>query len=219
MKTGVKEFKITMAVLLLMTAIIVIGCLILRIGAFIEQIQKGGDDCSRKLNSIAGNRSAQFVTNTNKVKSVTSKITLDYKKKSFEELYVASLGGVAEAQYYLGEYYYKKEKFKLQAQMPTNAIKWFREAAKQKYTPALIKLASCYESGIGVKKDEAKALELYLEAATLGDSLAQFYLSGIYKTGRCGVRINEAKATEWYRKSGFDKVIKSALANGKKHKH
>ena len=62
-------------------------------------------------------------------------------------------------------------------------------------------LGGCYEDDLGgVEKDEARAVELYHEAADQrGNSVAMHYLGLIYKKGLLGVEVDEAKALNYYR--------------------
>lgn len=52
------------------------------------------------------------------------------------------------------------------------AIAQLREAARQRYLGAYIRLARCYERGIGVAADETRAMEYYRRAADCGDEAA-----------------------------------------------
>lgn len=52
------------------------------------------------------------------------------------------------------------------------AVYWLKQAAAQQNACAIRHLAYCYENGLGVAKDEAYALNLYRQAAGLGDSQA-----------------------------------------------
>ncbi len=59
-----------------------------------------------------------------------------------------------KAQYSVGEFYFKLEKYE-------EAVKWFEIAAKNKSIEAGFKLAECYHSGKGVKKDYKRAIRWY----------------------------------------------------------
>ncbi len=59
----------------------------------------------------------------------------------------------------------------------------------------------CYAEGKkGYPKDEQKAIELYLQAATMGDSTAQRWMGWRYRQGR-GVKKNEQQANFWFSKA------------------
>ncbi len=57
--------------------------------------------------------------------------------------------------------------------------------------------AVSYEHGEGVPKDPARAIELYCEAARLGDAEAQFSLGWMYANGR-GVARNDGLAALFF---------------------
>ena len=79
-----------------------------------------------------------------------------------------ALSGSAEAQNYVGEIYLKglgtPPDFGMAAQ-------WFQKAADQGFARAKTNLAYLYEEGLGVQKDELKALNLYREASGASDEL------------------------------------------------
>ena len=68
-----------------------------------------------------------------------------------------------------------------------------------------------YSQGIDVEKNEKLALEWTRKAAEAGDAKAQFNLAGAYASGRSGLKVDPAAATEWYRKAlpGLKKMAKS----------
>jgi TPR repeat protein len=53
-----------------------------------------------------------------------------------------------------------------------------------------------YHNGLGVKKDDKKALDLYLKAGEQGYAPAQAELGLMYHNG-WGVPVSDAKAAEW----------------------
>ena len=61
-------------------------------------------------------------------------------------------------------------------------------------------LGKCYYNGIGVTKDESKAVEWYKKAAEQGLAAAQYNLGVCYEDGK-GVPKDERKAVEWYVKA------------------
>jgi TPR repeat protein len=58
-------------------------------------------------------------------------------------------------------------------------------------------LGDCYQNGIGAKKNEIKAFELYTEAAEKGHIAAIYVLGYCYENG-IGTQKNEIKAFELY---------------------
>ena len=104
----------------------------------------------------------------------------------------------------------------------TESLNWYRKAAVQGHAEASGKLktvelllnaqngkadaqyelARAYETGNGVKKDLAEAIEWYKKAAALNHVEAQYRLAQAYETGE-GVKQgkNLAEAVKWYRKA------------------
>jgi uncharacterized protein len=90
------------------------------------------------------------------------------------------------------------------------AYKAFLAAAKEGHADSQFNVASMYERGIGVGKDEKEAVVWYGKAASQGIAAAQFNLGVLYENGR-GTKIDFAQANEWYRKAS---VQGDALAIG-----
>ncbi len=65
----------------------------------------------------------------------------------------------------------------------------------------MYQLASAYEHGRGVPKDQAAALDWYTRGANAGHAEAQFALGEAYEKGRFGVAKDKAQALEWYKKA------------------
>jgi TPR repeat protein len=80
------------------------------------------------------------------------------------------------------------------------AYKAFLAAAKEGHADSQFNVASMYEQGIGVGKDEREAVVWYDKAASQGSAAAQFNLGVLYENGR-GTNVDFAKANEWYRKA------------------
>ncbi len=90
------------------------------------------------------------------------------------------------------------------------AYKEFLASAEEGHADSQFNVALMYEQGIGVEKDEKKAVEWYGKSAAQGNSAAQFNLGVMYENGR-GTEVDFAKANEWYRKAS---VQGDALAIG-----
>lgn len=80
------------------------------------------------------------------------------------------------------------------------AFKEFNASAKQGQADSQYNVALMYEHGIGVAKDETKAVNWYQKSALQGTAAAQFNLAVLYENGR-GTQVDFAKANEWYRKA------------------
>jgi len=90
------------------------------------------------------------------------------------------------------------------------AYQEFLEAAGEGHADSQFNVGLMYEKGIGVGKDEAKAVAWYGKSAAQGNSAAQYNLGVLYENG-LGTEIDYAKANEWYRKAS---VQGDALAIG-----
>lgn len=85
-------------------------------------------------------------------------------------------------------------------------LEYVGKAAQQDYTAALVLLGAAFDSGTGVKRNEAKAVELFKTAAERSNADAQRNLGISYQMGR-GVAKNERLAFEWVSKAanqGYD---------------
>lgn len=83
--------------------------------------------------------------------------------------------GDAESQYMLGNFYLLGL-----SSLPIDhelSVKWFKLSAEQGYSSAVAALANMYLTGRGVKRDRAKAIELFEKSAALGDEYSRQYLN------------------------------------------
>ncbi|QDT01031.1 tetratricopeptide repeat protein [Adhaeretor mobilis] len=78
------------------------------------------------------------------------------------------------------------------------AYEEFLAASKKGHADSQFNLGLMYEQGIGVGKDEKKAVVWYGKSAAQGNAAAQFNLGVLYENGR-GAKVNFAKANKWYR--------------------
>lgn len=83
---------------------------------------------------------------------------------------------------------------------PNEGIRWLIESARQKYVPAMIKLANEYLSGSHVYKDEEYAMRWLEEAAQQGSDLAYYLLGKLYLYGK-EVEQNKDLAVRYLRAS------------------
>ena len=65
---------------------------------------------------------------------------------------------------------------------------------------AQISFGTMFREGLGVDKNEMRAINLYRKAADQGSASGQFIMGNMYELG-IGVRKDEADAVSWYRKS------------------
>jgi TPR repeat protein len=79
----------------------------------------------------------------------------------------------------------------------TEAVKWFRKAADQRYPWGQFNLGIMYLQGHGVPQDYAEAEKWYREAANVGHAGAWFGLGTMYLNGN-GVPQDYAIAYMWF---------------------
>jgi TPR repeat protein len=77
------------------------------------------------------------------------------------------------------------------------AIKWYQKAVVQGYAEAFYGLGIMYAAGEGVKPDEAKAFDLFAQAATKGHAPSIRALAVTYEKGDLGQPIDYELAVEW----------------------
>ena len=77
--------------------------------------------------------------------------------------------GYANVQHYFGLYYLNGTEEK---QNYSKALQWLKLSAEQDYVDAIVTLGYLYETGKGVEKDSAVALEYYQKGVALGSAYA-----------------------------------------------
>ena len=90
------------------------------------------------------------------------------------------------------------------------AASWFREEGEKGDTDALVALGFCYSTGVGVARDEQKAIDLYLKAAEQNNARAQFLMCIRYGHG-LGVAEDNEKANIWFKRALDNKYRKAVL--------
>jgi TPR repeat protein len=78
-----------------------------------------------------------------------------------------------------------------------SAVQWWTKAAEQGDLEALFNLGQAYRLGLGVVKDEAKAFECMLRAASGGVAAAQSRIGLAYATGD-GAALDPIEACKWF---------------------
>ncbi len=149
----------------------------------------------------------------------TSKTALEWKhegkryfdNKDYETAFLpfknAAKMGDAEAQFYIGFYYYcdslgvKKDYNK--------AIDWFLSSANNGDDKGQNFLGWCYYQGLGTKKDYQKAKSWFERSAKQGNSNAQYNLGVLYENGLVGAQPNLNEAINWYLKAAKQKNPKA----------
>ena len=93
----------------------------------------------------------------------------------------------------LGQYFAAKGDYKA-------AVVNYEKAKAFLHAPAFLALARLFETGVGVRKNKAKAFKMYLGAAKLSDVEAYDAVGLCYKNG-VGTKKDPEKAKEWFRKA------------------
>lgn len=101
-------------------------------------------------------------------------------------------GGLAEAQYRLGDLLSQKD--------PAQAVDWLQHAANQGHRQALYALAHAYAVGLGVGRSDERAHALRLAAAGKGVVDVYNTLAWDFRKGR-GTARDDLQAFEWMRKA------------------
>ena len=122
------------------------------------------------------------------------------------KLKAEAMAGDAPAQFKLGQMY---EGGIQVTNDQAEAVRWYREAARQDHPGAQCRLGLLYDWGNGVTKDATEAARWYRKAAEQGDYIAQFQLAGMYGEGR-GVTKDDAEAEKWTHKALSNKSGPSA---------
>ena len=122
----------------------------------------------------------------------------DKKLVKLEELMAKAAKGDAIALCNLG---YRYEKGNGVPQDYTEALKWYRRAAKQGQASAQCNLGQMYYHGKGVRTNLPEALKWFLKAANQDDASAQYNLGIIYDFGE-GVKTDHAESLNWFLKAG-----------------
>jgi len=77
------------------------------------------------------------------------------------------------------------------------ALSEFQYLVKHDYAPGMYHLAELYSRGLGVPKDQQKAIQLYQDASAKDFTDATFALAVIYKEGK-GVKANVSKSLDLF---------------------
>lgn len=105
----------------------------------------------------------------------------------------------AKTQFELGEaYIFGKDGIEINF---VTAFSWFKKSAEQKYPPALYRMGTCYQDGVGVDKDDVEACHWYREAAKYGHAESMYMLVLNYLTDEMGYFYDdyEEEALKWLR--------------------
>ena len=127
-----------------------------------------------------------------------TRVTVPPADDDFSALLGRAAAGDAQAQYALGNYYFRGRSLTLEH---AEALAWYRKAAEQGYAPAENLLGTLYQHGFGVVRNFKLALAYYRKAADQGYAPAEFNLGVTYESGNYGVKRDYQQAFAWYRKA------------------
>ncbi|KAJ1561573.1 hypothetical protein HK405_003493 [Cladochytrium tenue] len=115
------------------------------------------------------------------------------KIEAFDLLKKLSRAGMPDAQFYLGKAYAEDKKYDAAAPL-------FLKAARQSHPAACHALASCYENGLGVKKNTRSAAEYYRLAATAGNDHAMYRVGIAFLSGDVGFPFSPKEGVKWLKR-------------------
>jgi len=93
----------------------------------------------------------------------------------------------------------------------TEAIRWFRLAAKRELAIAQCHLGLAYERGLGVAPDQAEAVRWYQKAAAQGDPIGEYFLGFALSEGH-GITKDHARAIEVLRHAADRGYVPAQIA-------
>ena len=115
-------------------------------------------------------------------------------EQAYKELLPLAINGDPKAQFIVGRMYANGTPV---PQSDEEAVRWYRLAAEQDFSPGQHDLASMYFYGYGVEKDLPQAVHWWQIAARLGHIEAQVRLGYIYLKGK-DIGQDATKAAEWF---------------------
>ncbi len=126
-------------------------------------------------------------------------------KRALATLQSNAAANDAGARFGLGEYAVLTKDY-------AQSISWFRQASDQDCACGYYGLGIAYESALGVPRDYAKAMAMYLKAA---DRLveAEMRIGDLYYHGR-GMKQDYAQAAAWYTKAANGGSLEADIALG-----
>jgi len=137
-------------------------------------------------------------------------------QKQRQALLAAAIDGEANAQVQMGALYRTGDS--LTKQDSTEALRWYRAAAKQGHPKALNNVGAMYQHGMGAAKDMAEAAKWYRRPAEQGLATAQFNLALCLLQGS-GVSKDHSEAAGWLHKAAAQGHIDAIAQLGTLYQH
>ncbi|MBQ7273311.1 MAG: SEL1-like repeat protein [Bacteroidales bacterium] len=132
--------------------------------------------------------------------------------KKREELLAKALSGDVESLFLLGRCYYKGDTLGYSVDYD-KAVSWLNRASMKNHPDAIRFLGHCYKWGHGVAEDKKKAHALYKKSASMGSSLAEYYVALDMFNGE-GVKQNKKKAIKSFMKLADERLPDALLMLG-----
>lgn len=104
-------------------------------------------------------------------------------KRAFRSLVPYAVMGETDAEYYVGNVYYRGLISMVKEKDPSLAFSYFKKAADKGKVEAQFMVGLCYYSGIGVKEDNKLAFQYFKKAADCGHIEAQHFVGLCYFRG------------------------------------
>src|SRR5438093_1807535 len=140
----------------------------------------------------------------------------DADRKLFEQFKAEAEKGDVQFQFKLGAIFSVGQLGV--AKDKAEAVKWFREAAKQNLAKAQFLLGLSYDQGDGIAKDSEEAVKWYRKAAEQEFAMAQFALGHCYDKG-VGVAKDTLEAVKWYRRAAGQNCVGAQVILGLCYTH
>ncbi|MCX5785160.1 MAG: tetratricopeptide repeat protein [Elusimicrobia bacterium] len=99
------------------------------------------------------------------------------------------------------------------AEKYAEALKWCRKSAAQGDPKGETSLGRMYHLGLGVARDDHKAMELFMKAAQKNHSTAQYNMGIVYRRGY-GVKKDYAEALKWFHKAAAQNYAPAMVGIG-----
>lgn len=162
-------------------------------------------DCYRLGKGCAQDitKAIQYYNLARKQKNVVAsawwgQLTLPVQKDTaWNALLFAASEGDANAQFWLGQYYFQGQ---FVVKSNAKAVEYFLMATKQVHQGAIFYLGVCRFYGYGIERDYSQAFNCFLKAAQTGNPRAQYMVGKCYEYG-FGITHDDAQAFSWYLKA------------------
>ena len=173
----------------------------LAISYYRKAAASGNEDARQRLSKLGLSADGSFTTSASTASTSSSSSGSHVDPSTLAN----AQSGIDVSQYVLGQQYFDDGNYE-------QAVYWWRQAAKQGYGKASLKLGDCYHDGVGVDRNVTTAAHWYTEAAEQGEREACFKLGTCYETG-VGVIKDYQIAVKYYDKGGY--LTASALCSRK----